>query len=307
MAKVKQRPTKIRTQQLQEQQQQNQQQNPQQQQQQQQPPSKSKAKSKSNPVAIMKLSNQQPNHNPNPNPNVMTVLRAHPTTLTKPLVSPTKKRKPKKQQQQQQQPIRRSHLMANALLPLMPSAKKKKCDEGQQKVDGSAGRRKVSGNATQTLLVIRDSLERLVNPKKTSPKSSLRRNPETTAAVSVKLEKVSHQPVSVETFYDKGQRVGSNRLAPMPLKQSQKLHLSTAAGAGGASGGGGASGLSSGGQSTVHTVGAKQNQKSNEMEVPLTTRLPIIDFISTDDFARMHATKKQKAARRLALANEANE
>ncbi|KAL7744181.1 hypothetical protein ACLKA6_009154 [Drosophila palustris] len=242
----------------------------------------------------------------------MTVLRAKPSLK--------KKRKPKKQQQ----PIRRSPLMANALLPLMPSTKKKKkSDEGQPKVEG---RRKVSGNATQTLLVIRDSLERLVRPKKMF-RSSQRRSPEATGAV--KLEKVSHQPVSVETFYDKGQRMGAQRLAPMPFKQSKNAHLTAgglgekvvAGGVGTGVGGGvgvaggigigvGSSGSaqSSGGQSTVHPVSVKQNQKNNnEMEVPLTTRLPIIDFISTDDFARMHASKKQKAARRLALSKEAKE
>ncbi|KAM8720006.1 hypothetical protein ACLKA7_006117 [Drosophila subpalustris] len=230
--------------------------------------------------------------------HVMTVLRAKPSLK--------KKRKPKKQQQ----PIRRSPLMANALLPLMPSTKKKKSDEGQPKVEG---RRKVSGDATQTLLVIRDSLERLVRPKKMF-RSAQRRSPQATGAV--KLEKVPHQPVSVETFYDKGQR-----LAPMPFKQSKNAHSTAgglgekvvAAGAGTGVGGGvgvgsSGSGQSSGGQSTVHPVSVKQNQKNNnEMEVPLTTRLPIIDFISTDDFARMHASKKQKAARRLALSKEAKE
>lgn len=263
MVKAKQGPNKIRAQQQQEQQQQEQQHN--------QKHTKSNAKSRLSSVAIMKTTIQQP--------NVMTVLKADPS-FTKPLVIP-KKRKPKKQQDQ---PIRRSLLMTNALLPLMPVTRKKKSDEGPQNVEGSAtGRHRVSGNATQTLLVIRDSLEHLMHTKKLSKLEKVEKH---------KVVPSSHQPVSVEPFYNKGHHVGSHRLTPMPFKHSERSHLS------GGKGGGDNNAASHYGNSTS---GVKQNSKNNYMEVPLTTRLPIIDFLSTDDFARTQISKKQRAAKRAAL------
>ncbi|KAH8261717.1 hypothetical protein KR044_002733 [Drosophila immigrans] len=173
--------------------------------------------------------------------NVMTVLKTQQSTLAK---SKSKTKKPfKLRPKKPQQSVRRSNLMANALLPLMSPQREK-----PKPTQASPAR------ATQTLLVVRDSVER-------------------------------QQP---EISVDKKQR---HRLPPMPPMPPLKPKLQM---------------REAGVKATAsQSQSQSQGKQPPDVEVPLTTRLPIIDFISTDDFARMHAFKKPKLARR--STNKAND
>ncbi|XP_062140317.1 uncharacterized protein LOC133848678 [Drosophila sulfurigaster albostrigata] len=199
-------------------------------------------------------SKSKPKSNTNQMVNVITVLKTQPTLSSKPQVAPSKKFKwrPRKPQQT----VRRSKLMANALLPLMSDKRVEEHKPEQTKTTNKSRPTK----ATQTLLVVRDTLQ---------------------------LKHAAKSEKSQQT----AEKKRTQRLPPMPFKH--KLHP--------VSGGNAPASASTSTAATAAASGIKplSSQKQNDVEVPLTTRLPIIDFISTDDFARMHAFKKAKAARRL--------
>ncbi|KAH8403537.1 hypothetical protein KR215_011113 [Drosophila sulfurigaster] len=205
-------------------------------------------------------SKSKPKSNTNQMVNVITVLKTQPTLSSKPQVAPSKKFKwrPRKPQQT----VRRSKLMANALLPLMSEKRAEEHKPEQTKTTTTTMTNKSRPTkATQTLLVVRDTLQ---------------------------LKHAAKSEKSQQT----AEKKRTQRLPPMPFKH--KLHP--------ASGGNALASVSASTAAAAAASGIKplSSQKQNDVEVPLTTRLPIIDFISTDDFARMHAFKKAKAARRLA-------
>ncbi|TDG39548.1 hypothetical protein AWZ03_014030 [Drosophila navojoa] len=174
---------------------------------------------------------------------------------------------------------RRSLLMRKAMQPLLPPQGKSK-----QKAKGRVGKRKQpkEPSSTNATIVIVKNSEHRTNRLLSSAQ---KRRPSSANNQQLPKQKTRHQkPARISAGADGGYTKGQQSKVPPP--QSLLPHLG------------------SGVQKEAYgTFGYKRSppprpiQKNEELVVPLSSRLPIIDFISTDEFERLHSFKMKHKKR----------
>ncbi|XP_070064748.1 uncharacterized protein [Drosophila virilis] len=183
-----------------------------------------------------------------------------------------------------QQPKRRSLLVRKALQPQLPPKAKSKQTKGKMGVARHRQAKAISA-ANTTLLIIKGSVQRFQRAKKLL---KLAQQQETTPPANIHMRKQVpvRTPPDIGAFYKKGQQsVPRRQMAVLPA-QSLLPHV-----------GGGIQKEAYGNFAYKGAAPLRPTHKNAELDVPLTNRLPIIDFISTDEFERLRASRLKKKKR----------
>ncbi|EDW08012.1 uncharacterized protein LOC6586269 [Drosophila mojavensis] len=182
---------------------------------------------------------------------------------------------------------RRSLLMRKAMQPLLPPQGKSK-----QKAKVGVGKRKQpkEPSSTNATIVIVKNSEHRTNQLLSSAQ---KRRPSSANNQHLPKQKTSHQKptrisAGADGGYNKGQQSKVPRRQPIlvPPPQSLLPHLG--------------SGVQKEAYGAFGYKGApppRPIQKNEELVVPLSSRLPIIDFISTDEFERLRSFKMKHKKR----------
>lgn len=186
---------------------------------------------------------------------------------------------------------RRSLLMRKAMQPLLPPQGKSK-----HKAKGGVGKRKhpKDPSSTNATIVIVKNSEHRTNQLLTSAQ---KRRPNSANNQQMPKQKSARISAGADGSYNKGQQNKVPRRQPIlvPPPQSLLPHLG--------------SGVQKEAYGTFGYKGVpppRPIQKNEELVVPLSSRLPIIDFISTDEFERLRSFK-MKHKKRLPVDGKPND
>lgn len=180
-----------------------------------------------------------------------------------------------------QQPKRRSLLVHKALQAQLPPKAKSKPTKGKVGVARHRQAKAISA-ANTTLLIIKGSAQRFQRAKKLL---NLAQQHKAAAPANIHMRKQVpvRTPADIGAFYKKGQQSVPRRQSAALPPQSLLPHV-----------GGGIQKEAYGNFAFKGAAPLGPGHNNAELDVPLTTRLPIIDFISTDEFERLRASRLKK-------------
>lgn len=184
---------------------------------------------------------------------------------------------------------RRSLLMRKAMQPLLPPQGKSK----QKAKVGLTKRKqlKVKSSTNATIVIVKNSEHRSNQLLSLAQKRRVSSANNQLPKQKTSYQKPARIPAGAEDGYNKGQQIKvprrqPNLMPPPPSPQSLLPHLG--------------SGIQKEAYGTFSYKGAQPPrpiQKNEELVVPLSSRLPIIDFISTDEFERLHSFRMKHRKR----------